>query len=695
MKHNVPFIVSVLLVVFSLTARGQGGLIISEVADPGDEYTGRFIELYNAGIDPVDFDAQTYYLSRQSNGGSTWGEVQLTGSVAPGATYVAGGSAFSSFYGFVPDLETGILTGNGDDAYVLFRDGDHTTGTLVDILGVVDVDGTGEPWEYLDSRAVRLEGVIDPSPVWTAAEWEILPADVADCDPGTHQVSPGDEPSPGSTDFSLSVVGDTVDYGQVAEVAVEAGALTSEDGIIAYQFDLAYDPTVLEYADGSVAGTLAAGGTLAINDQTAGTLSVSYMHTTPLTGSGSVLTMQFNTLAVDSSVIGLSSAYLNDQPVDSPGEGRVVIRETAPPTGSILYDDSVNRPGDTLLLTARFSEPMDPAFPVHLDFSGAVTLADLVMTRVSDTVYRFAYPVPMSGGEVVVSFSGGTDLFGNEVVPLPVSGDRFTILPIVPGDVDDDGQVLAYDAALVLQHSVGLDPLPGVDPVPWEPWRDSTANVDGEGGITAFDAGLILQHSAGLITDFTGGGKKSLQMADVHIAVEGQHLVFYSRGDLIGLNVNAEDKNHRLGSPVFPGDRFLTAVNREGAGYRVGWCTAMSPGENTPIMRIPFTGSGWMTFHLGVNNRLRNVMVNLSTGITRESPASWQVYPNPASDRLLFRGPSVPATAIIFNAEGKEMLSAELEGGNRAVDVSDLETGIYVVKIRGDGKQITRRIFIY
>ena len=695
MKHIVLFFVSGFLVVFSHSARGQGGLIISEVADPGDEYTGRFIELYNAGPDPVDFDAQTYYLSRQSNGGSSWGEVQLTGSVAPGSTYVAGGSAFSSFYGFAPDLETGILTGNGDDAYALFRDGDHTSGTLVDILGVVDVDGTGEPWEYLDSRAVRQESVTYPNPVWTAAEWEILPAGVADCDPGVHQVSTGDDPPSDTSDHSLSVVSDTVDYGQVAEITVEVGALTSEDGIIAYQFDMGYDPAVLEYADGSVGGTLAAGGTLVVNDQAAGTLSVSYMHTIPLTGSGPMLTIQFNTLAVDSPEIILSNAYLNDQPVDTLRDGRVVIRETAPPTGSINYNDSINRLGDTLILTARFSEPMDPAVPVHLDFGGAVTLADLIMTRIADTLYQVAYPVPSASGEVTVSFSGGADLFGNEVVPLPVSGDRFTILGVVPGDVDDDGQILAYDAALVLQHSVGLDPLPGVDPVPWEPWRDSTANVDGEGGITAFDAGLILQHSAGLITDFPGGGKKSLETADVQIAVEDHHLVFYSRGELIGLNVNAEDKNHRLGEPVVADDRSLSAVNAEGPGYRVGWCTARSPEENTPVLRIPFTGSGWMTFRLRVNNRIRKVMVNLSTGITREVTDAWEVYPNPASERLYLKGPSVPATANIYDIEGKEKMTVVLKGDNREVDVSALETGIYIIKIRGGGKPEIKRLFIY
>ena len=40
------------------------------------------------------------------------------------------------------------------------------------------------------------------------------------------------------------------------------------------------------------------------------------------------------------------------------------------------------------------------------------------------------------------------------------------IMELIYGDVDGNYQVQAYDAAIVLQHSVGLDPLPAVDPLP-------------------------------------------------------------------------------------------------------------------------------------------------------------------------------------------------------------------------------------
>lgn len=165
----------------------QANLFISEVADPADNFEGRFIELYNAGVDAVDFSTVVMYLSRQSNGGTTWGDVQLTGTIAAGATYVIGGTSFATLYGFAPDLETGILSGNGDDGYFLYAGGNHTTGTLHDAYGVVDQDGTGEPWEYLDSRASRAFGVDAPNTTWTAAEWEIMPgANIADFDPGIH-----------------------------------------------------------------------------------------------------------------------------------------------------------------------------------------------------------------------------------------------------------------------------------------------------------------------------------------------------------------------------------------------------------------------------------------------------------------------------------------------------------------------------
>ena len=354
MKKNFTQLLFGAMLIISTSARAQDNLIISEVTDPADDYSGRFIELYNAGSEAVDFSTLTFYLSRQSNGGTSWGDVQLAGSLAAGETYVIGGSGFESLYGFAPDLLTGILIGNGDDAYCLFRDGDHSAGILQDIFGAIGIDGTGESWEYEDSRAVRVEGVTVPNTTWTAAEWEIASADIGDCDPGTHHGSEGNDTIPPG-DYAISILSDTVNTGQPVEVHILVSELTVEDNIIAYQFDIDYDSLVLEYTGISVAGTIAEGGTVVANASVAGKLSVGYINTTAITGTGDILILQFNSQVIDTTDLYISNAYLNNTPVQYLTHGTITIAEIAPPTAVITYNDSINRFADTLMITAMNS----------------------------------------------------------------------------------------------------------------------------------------------------------------------------------------------------------------------------------------------------------------------------------------------------------------------------------------------------
>ncbi len=675
------------LLLLSLSAEAQDSLFISELADPADEFTGRFIELYNAGSEPVDFGSITCYLSRQSNGGTSWGDLQLAGIVAGGATFVIGGSGFEVLYGRLPDQETGILIGNGDDAYALFMGGDHETGALHDVFGVIDMDGTGEAWEYTDSRARRLESVLEPNPVWTAAEWEINPADVADCNPGSHlgSVVP-------AGDFSLVLVNDTVNWGQLVEVPVEVGELTVVDNIISYQFDIDFDPLVLAYAGFSLAGTLAEGGQLVVNDEGGGSLKLGYMHTVPITGSGSILLLHFDALSLDTTDLFISSAFLNSTPVSDLTQGTVIVTEVAPPTAAISYSDTLNRFAETLIITATFSEAMSAANPVLLGMDGAVSLVDAEMSRLSEVLYTYAYPLPKASGEVIVSLGGGTDLWGNALVSHPTAGGTFTILAFKPGDVDDDDIILAYDAALTLQHSVGIDPLPLTDPMPWEPWRDSTANVDGTGGITAFDAGLILQYSAGIITDFSAVALKAAPVATMTIEVEDQYLVFRSWGELLGLNLDISNAGDLLGWPEVKNDNFISAINISEDIYRIGICSAISPRDGAIVMKIPFTGSGSLDMNLVVNTTELAALVELTTSMTEHDVLEGiEIYPNPVHDKLHVQGLVGSTLARIYNIHGQMLLAIPVEGSGLEIDLENLSRGVYLISFETDSGTVIRR----
>jgi hypothetical protein len=678
------------LLIQALSVQAQDSLFISELIDPADDYTGRFIELYNAGSEAIDFNADTYFLSRQSNGGTTWGDLQLAGSLAAGETFVIGGSGFEAIYGKAPDQESGILIGNGDDAYALFRGGDHETGTLHDIFGVIDVDGSGEPWEYTDSRAVRMEEVLTPSTSWISAQWEIIPANVADGDPGTHHGSvPGDTILPGT--YSLALVPDTVMPGQLASIAVSVSELSMEDNIISFQFDIQYDTSALEFSGITVAGTLAEGGTAVVNPEMAGRLSVGYMNTDPLVGAGEILLLQFTALVPDSTVLILSNAYLNAVPVLDLAPATLIIAETAPPTAIITYGDTMNRFADTLEIRATFSEAMSAASPVRLSLSGAVSLTDAAMVRLSETVYTYLYQIPIASGEVTVNISGGTDLWGNLVVPVPEAGGTFTIIEFNPGDVNDDGAIQAYDAALALQYSVGIDPLPEVDPMPWEPWRDSTANVDGSGAITANDAGLILQYSAGIISGFPSGPEAPSSMAHVSLELVDDHIVFYSHGELLGLNINTNNRKGILGTPEILNKSFMSAVNVQNEEYRIGLCTTSSASEGDAVMRIPAIGSGSVTFHLIENTSEREVSINLATGMGKAEEEGISFHPNPVIDILKINGLNTTSSIRINNIHGQTLISTSLNKEAGELDLTALPSGLYLITVESAKSNVTRR----
>ena len=166
----------------------SSNVFISEIADPWDNHNARFVELFNAGPVCVDFANDNWYLCKQINGGN-WDDLKLAGKIDPGCTYVVAYSVpdFVNAYFFMPDQASSIVSGNGDDGYFLYKNGDHVNGSLVDAYGIIDQNGSGTAWDYTDSRVVRKDSIESASSVWEQQEWIILNQSVVgDMEPGTH-----------------------------------------------------------------------------------------------------------------------------------------------------------------------------------------------------------------------------------------------------------------------------------------------------------------------------------------------------------------------------------------------------------------------------------------------------------------------------------------------------------------------------
>ncbi len=159
------------LLVASGSAFASGGLIISEIVD-GSLSGGlpKFVEITNTSGAPVDLSG--FSLGNINNGGATMGfdALVLDSILAPGDSYVVsfenndepGIGTFFDVYGFDPDNFAQGSFINGDDVVVLFQGaglaGDAADGSgapVVDLYGVVGVNGDGEVWDYTDGYSFR------------------------------------------------------------------------------------------------------------------------------------------------------------------------------------------------------------------------------------------------------------------------------------------------------------------------------------------------------------------------------------------------------------------------------------------------------------------------------------------------------------------------------------------------------------
>lgn len=78
---------------------------------------------------------------------------------------------FLEYFGCNPTYTNGsVINVNGDDAVELF-----CNGVQIDVYGNVDIDGTDEPWEYVDGWAVRLDASTFPSTTFNVSDWVVAP----------------------------------------------------------------------------------------------------------------------------------------------------------------------------------------------------------------------------------------------------------------------------------------------------------------------------------------------------------------------------------------------------------------------------------------------------------------------------------------------------------------------------------------
>ena len=279
------------------------------------------------------------------------------------------------------------------------------------------------------------------------------------------------------------------------------------------------------------------------------------------------------------------------------------------------------------------------------------------------------------------------------------------------GDVDNDDQILAYDAAKVLKYSVGLDAMPDEDPMPWDLWRTGTADVNYDGLILASDAADILKHSVGLIDEFSNNKGKGFNPEIIAYVSNKLIQLEALNGGLFGLNIEF-DKNQSMtfNEPTTTLNALIASNFTEN---NVKVAIASSEELKGNFLTIPIesvVGDEVLTIDYFINNTPGQLEVDLSGWLTTNEflvnkPKSFELnqnYPNPfnPSTSIEYAVPvDAHITLEVFNALGQKVM--ELVNGRKSAgyhmetfDASGLSSGVYLYKLTAPSFTQTKKMLL-
>ena len=172
MKRLLTLVLSIFLI-----HTAQANMILTGVVDGPLSGGTKAVEIY---VYADIADLSLYGIGLANNGGGTDGQeytFPAESAVAGTFIYVANDSTnFNNYFGFNATYVDSELGGfNGDDAIEIYENG-----AVIDIFGNVDEDGTGLPWDHLDSWVYRNDNTGPDGSTFVIGNWLIQAPDLLD-----------------------------------------------------------------------------------------------------------------------------------------------------------------------------------------------------------------------------------------------------------------------------------------------------------------------------------------------------------------------------------------------------------------------------------------------------------------------------------------------------------------------------------
>ncbi|HOF15393.1 MAG TPA: T9SS type A sorting domain-containing protein [Bacteroidales bacterium] len=104
----------------------------------------------------------------------------------------------------------------------------------------------------------------------------------------------------------------------------------------------------------------------------------------------------------------------------------------------------------------------------------------------------------------------------------------------------------------------------------------------------------------------------------------------------------------------------------------------------------------YMFFKISVDEENGGIIKNDTDNVIEANNIVSNIYPNPANDNVSIQLKSEePATITFYSILGQEVMSAILTDNQTTIDVSDLNRGLYIIKVKQKGQTFTSKISIF
>jgi len=244
------------------------------------------------------------------------------------------------------------------------------------------------------------------------------------------------------SDAIIVVVGGVTSGAQGTDVTVPITVETDVTGqnILSFDFEISYDPSVIEAANFATASTMSQGFSASAQLVAPGRYRVAAYRLTPLAGFGTLITLQFQVkgAAGQATAIHVDSFRFNSGvPVALTRDGFVIV-QSLEVSGriSLARDANMPVPGVDLALTPAGGNSTSNA-------SGAFSVASRTVDNQILTPSKARY----RGGAL-------STLDASIVLQCVVGRRPLSACPQEVVDVDDDGETTAFDAVLIARYVV-------------------------------------------------------------------------------------------------------------------------------------------------------------------------------------------------------------------------------------------------